>query len=122
MINVEGVVAFFCTSIGNALNKHRNVLREFKFSVLVDANQYYPNVVDEQILLQGVIDCAMIDDDGITVIDFKTDRMTEQSIDTVAQRYVSQVQAYKEALQKMYDIPVKSACLYFFSIGKFVYL
>ena len=29
---------------------------------------------------------------------------------------------YKEALERMYGMPVKDTCLYFFSMGKFVYL
>lgn len=122
MVAARRVVEFFRSPMGVALSAHRNVLREFKFSVLVDAKKYYPDVKDEQILLQGVIDCAMIDEDGITVIDFKTDRVTEDTLPAVTQRYSQQVQAYKEALEKMYELPVKNACLYFFSIGKLVYL
>lgn len=122
MVDPNRIVNFFSSPIGKALSAHRNVLREFKFSLLVDAQKYYPDVKDEQILLQGVIDCAMIDGDGITVIDFKTDRVTEDTLPAVTQRYSQQVQAYKEALQNMYDLPVKNACLYFFSIGKLVYL
>ena len=122
MVAPNRIVNFFSSPIGKALSAHRNVLREFKFSLLVDAQKYYPDVKDEQILLQGVIDCAMIDSDGITVVDFKTDRVTEDTLPDVTQRYSQQVQAYKEALQKMYDLPVKNACLYFFSIGKLVYL
>ena len=122
MIEPSNIVSFFSTSVGKALINHHNVLREFKFSILVDAKRYYPDVVDEQVLLQGVIDCAMIDEDGITVIDFKTDRVTQQTMSDAVQRYAEQVQAYKEALERLYRLPVKSTCLYFFSIGEFAYL
>ena len=120
LITPAHVVSFFCTDIGKQLVQHKNVLREFKFSVLVDAGKYYPNVADEQILLQGVIDCALIDDDGICVIDFKTDHVNADTIATVAEGYRDQVDAYSYALQKIYGLPVKKSYLYFFHLGAFV--
>ena len=50
-----------------------DVIREFKFSLLADASIFAENLYDEKILLQGVVDCALIEPDGITIIDFKTD-------------------------------------------------
>ena len=120
MISPAQIVKFFSTELGNALIEKNNVIREFKFSVLVDADMYYSDVVNEQILLKGVIDCASIDEDGICVIDFKTDYVTQDTIHNVAERYRHQVEAYKLALQRIYGLPVKEAYLYFFSIGEFL--
>jgi ATP-dependent helicase/nuclease subunit A len=114
------IAAFFGTEIGNKLLKSENVLREFKFSILDDAAGYDPEVNGEQILLQGVVDCAIIDDDGITVIDFKTDRVTEETLPTVAQHYRPQVTAYAEALKRIYQKPIKEVALYFFEAEQFV--
>ena len=74
----------------------------------------------DEILLQGVVDCAMVDDDGVTVIDFKTDYVTEETLPTVTQRYKAQVSTYAEALERIYNKPVKSAVLYFFAMNRFV--
>ena len=120
MISPVQIVNFFSTELGKALMQQENVLREFKFSILVDADMYYPDVVDEQILLQGVIDCAIIEDDGICVIDFKTDHVTKDTVSEAAERYRHQVEAYKHALQRIYGLPVKEAYLYFFRISQFV--
>ncbi len=122
LIDPQMLVAFFQSPVGQRLQKHSHIVREFKFSVLVDAKQYCPQVDDEKILLQGVVDCAMIDSDGITVIDFKTDRVTEDTIGIVASGYCAQVHAYKDALQRIYNLPVKKAMLYFFRAGKFIEL
>ena len=122
LIDPQMLVTFFQSPVGQRLQKHTHIVREFKFSVLVDAKEYYPQVDDEKILLQGVVDCAMIDSDGITVIDFKTDRVTEETIDAVASGYRAQVYAYKDALQRIYNLPVKKTMLYFFRIGKLVVL
>jgi len=119
-INSESIAKFFNTDIGKRLRTEKNVLREFKFSVLEDASHYYPNAEGEKILLQGVVDCALVEDDGITVIDFKTDRVTEQTIDQVTDGYRSQILAYAGALERIYELPVKTALLYYFSADAFV--
>ena len=66
------------------------------------------------------MDCAIIEDDGITVLDFKTDRVTEENFKQAAELYKTQVQAYASALTRIYQKPVKSACLYFFALNRFV--
>ncbi len=114
------LVAFFETPLGEKLRQSGHVLREFKFSLLDDAEKYYPGAAGDKILLQGVVDCAIIEDDGITVIDFKTDRVTEASLPNVAEKYGLQVKAYAEALERIYQIPIKSAVLYFFNLNRFV--
>ncbi len=118
-INPKDIVDFFATDIGRKLRTQENVLREFKFSLLVDAGEYYGSVTDEQVLLQGVVDCAIIEDDGITVLDFKTDRITGGDISLVAEGYRMQVEAYARALSRIYQKSVKASYLYFFSVSHF---
>lgn len=114
------IARLFKTDIGNQLLRAKSLLREFKFSVLVEANQYVEGLTDEQILLQGVVDCAIIEPDGITLIDFKTDRVTEENVGAVAKGYFDQVQAYANALGRIYQLPIKKALLYFFQMNQFV--
>ena len=101
------------------LNDSSQLLREFKFSVLVDADKYVDGIYNEKILLQGVVDCALIQPDGIVVIDFKTDYVTEETIPEVKDRYRMQVKAYCQALEQIYKKPVIASYLYLFHIGRF---
>ena len=71
-------------------------------------------------MLQGVIDCAIIETDGITLIDFKTDCVTDDSVEMVSQGYYGQVRAYSDALKRIYQLPIKSAWLYYFRLNRFV--
>ncbi len=119
MVDSKKIADFFATDVGQKLCTGGNVLREFKFSVLQDAVDYYPEILDEKILVQGVVDCALIEDDGITVIDFKTDRVTTDTIESVAASYRQQLLTYAHALEKIYKKPIKAAMLYFFSLGQF---
>ena len=120
MADVRQIAAFFATELGEKLRHHPNVLREFKFSILDDAAQYDPDLAGEEILLQGVVDCAMVDDDGITVMDFKTDYVTEETLPDKVEYYRPQVKAYADAMARIYVRPVKSAWLYFFQLDQFV--
>ncbi len=120
MVDSAQIAAFFATPVGKKLMVHPNVLREFKFSILDDAVNYDPSLAGEEILLQGVIDCAMIEDDGITVIDFKTDRVTRDEVSARAETYRAQVEAYAHAIARIYRKPVKESLLYFFRLNEFV--
>lgn len=122
MVDVIGVYHFFQSDIGKKLIAASNVLREFKFSILVDANAYCNDINDDKVLLQGVVDCALIENDGITIIDFKTDSVTESTVMDRATYYQPQVRTYADALTRIYQLPVKSALLYFFRIGKLIKL
>ena len=94
--------------------------RTLEGSILDDGERYIPGMENEQVLLQGVVDCAIIEPDGITVIDFKTNRVTEDTVLQVAQQYRTQVLVYADALERIYQKPVKSAQLYFFRLNRFV--
>jgi len=119
-IQTEQVYEFFHCEIGQRVVNAREVLREFKFSILQDACKYYPDVPGEKILVQGVVDCAIIDDDGITVIDFKSDHVTSLTLESVTNRYREQICVYVNALEEIYQKPIKAAYLYFFRMGKIV--
>jgi ATP-dependent helicase/nuclease subunit A len=67
-----------------------------------------------------VVDCALIEEDGITVLDFKTDSVTEETLEAAVERYRPQVQAYADAMERIFQRKVKRALLYFFRLNKFV--
>ena len=113
------IAAFFETEIGRKLRSGENVLREFKFSILEDGANYDAALAGEQILLQGVVDCALMEEDGITVIDFKTDYVTAETLPQKVAHYAPQVQAYADALERIYGRKVKAALLYFFHVEEF---
>jgi len=120
LADCEKLAAFFATPLGLKLQSSKNVLREFKFSILDDASKYYQEATDEQILLQGIVDCALIEENGITVVDFKTDYVTEETLPAVTEKYRLQVLTYAGALERIYQMPIQAAALYFFHLNRFV--
>ena len=120
MADRRRIAAFFDTEIGWKLRSGVPYLREFKFSILDDGGRYGEGLEGEQVLLQGVVDCALIETDGITIIDFKTDFVTEETMADLVDRYRMQVQTYADALSRIYQKPVKASYLYFFRLNRFV--
>ena len=120
LVDTEKIHRFFQSELGNQIRKGSEVLREFKFSILEDAQKYYPDVREDTILLQGVIDCALVDPDGITVIDFKTDYITQDNFSDKIAQYTRQVETYANAISRIYERPIKSAYLYFFHTEELV--
>ncbi|MGM9603493.1 MAG: helicase-exonuclease AddAB subunit AddA [Faecousia sp.] len=120
MVNPKQIVAFFASDIGKKLRSGTPYIREFKFSILDAGENYGEGLEGEQVLLQGVVDCALLEKDGITVLDFKTDRVTPDTLPQAVRRYQLQLDTYAEALSRIYEMPIKEKYLYFFHLNQFV--
>jgi ATP-dependent helicase/nuclease subunit A len=75
---------------------------------------YNGKLQDEVILIQGIIDAFLIEDDGITLIDYKTDQIRTPG--QLWNRYAIQMEYYEEALTKLMNLPVKEKVIYSFHL------
>ena len=123
-VNPADILGFFQSELGQCLQKSPRVEREFKFSLLVPAADYYKEAEPgEEVLLQGVVDCWFTEPDGsVTVVDFKTDRVSESDVEHRAGDYRPQLNAYTRALSQAAGVSVRRRCLWFFSVGRAVEL
>ena len=120
MVRPQSIVRFFQSEIGKKLLAGCAHLREFKFSILDDGPNFGPGLQGEQVLLQGVVDLALLEEDGITVVDFKTDFVSQENVQQLVDRYRPQVETYANAMGRIYGQPVKASYLYFFHVDEFV--
>ena len=119
-VDKRKIERFFASDLYRRLMAENKVRREFKFSVLVPAKEYFPVAEDapeENVLLQGVIDCLIETPEGFVVLDFKTDRIKKGGEDERAEKYRPQLAAYARAVQEIYGKPVRDCVLYFFHTG-----
>ena len=115
------VYSFFASPLGRAALAAPSLRREFKFSILAPARRYYPQAGEgEQVLLQGVVDCYFETEDGLTVVDFKTDRVRGEVLLRRAEEYRPQLEAYAQALGEITGKPVGRKVLWFFEEGRAV--
>jgi ATP-dependent helicase/nuclease subunit A len=73
---------------------------------------------EEFVIVQGVIDLAVIRPAGIVVVDFKTDHLDEEEIEARAREYRPQLQLYGAALNRIHGRPVAGLHLHFLSCGQ----
>ena len=110
--------AFFASDLGKRLLASSEIHREFKFSLLVPASDYGPGLEGEEVLLQGVIDCWFAEGDGLTVLDFKSDRIRPGGEGARAEEYRPQLEAYSRALERVTGRKVLHRVLWFFATDR----
>ena len=108
---------FFGSTLGQRVLTCPDLVREFKFSIFTDAAILDPQAAGEQILLQGMVDCCLMEEDGLVILDFKTDRVFGPDLAQRAESYRPQLDAYADALSRIFQKPVKEKLLYFFLSG-----
>ena len=83
----------------------------------IPANRLGKGNSDELVLIQGVIDAWFEEDGGITVLDFKSDRVSPGGEAARAEEYRPQLEAYSRALSAILGRPVARRVLWFFATG-----
>ncbi|NLG87066.1 MAG: hypothetical protein GX489_07590, partial [Firmicutes bacterium] len=82
--------------------------------------QLSPATAAEPILVQGIIDCLVREDNGWLLIDFKTDRARGRALAQRLDSYKHQIKLYAQALMSFSSQPVAEAYLYFLNTGQTV--
>ena len=67
-------------------------------------------------MIKGIIDLMFEEEDGIVIVDYKTDSGVSAS--RLEERYRIQIQLYKSAIELIFGKRVKEAYLYSFRLEK----
>ena len=116
------------------MKKAKKLYREFRFTVNLPAELFTTDIElkekykDNEILVQGVIDCLIEDSDGrITLIDYKTDRLTGEEMadiskatDKLRAAHQTQMRYYEEAVRRIFNKSVSRVEIYSLPLGKTV--
>lgn len=123
VINTELIGKFFETELGKRIIRAKVVHREIPFTLSLPSTEVYPTWKDEveSVFVQGIIDCVFEDEDGLVLIDFKSDGITdrykggfEQAKPILEERYRLQINLYTKALEKIWKRKVNERYLFFF--------
>ena len=99
-------------------DENGKLYREQPFVMSVSASRLGKDFPEsEQVLIQGIIDVFFEEEDGIVLLDYKTDSVA--ALQELRNRYETQLDYYSEALTKLMGQPVKEKLLYSFHLGKY---
>ena len=118
-VDQSSVLKLFRSELGERIRNADKLHREFRFSLLCQSGELFETESEEQILLQGVVDCCIEEAGELVIIDYKTDAVhTPEQIRQRCELYTSQIKAYSMALTRILGKPVKETILYFLSCNQ----
>lgn len=121
-VDAAGLCRFALSPLGRRIAAAPRVLREFPFALLCPAERFFPGAEGEELLLQGVVDCCLIEPDGAVIVDYKTDRIAPEAAPERAKRYAAQLETYAWAVSRITGLAVKAKIVYFLQTGEAVEL
>ena len=120
-VNIRKIVHFLRTSLAARMyraQKNGKLYREQPFVLGIDARRLKSDFPPaETVLIQGIIDVFFEEEDGLVLLDYKTDSVA--SMKELWNRYETQLDYYQEAIQKIYGKPVKERILYSFHLERY---
>ncbi|CAG7634491.1 helicase-exonuclease AddAB subunit AddA [Paenibacillus allorhizosphaerae] len=118
LVDPKGIAAFFQSALGQRMLRTKRVHREVPFSFGLPARDVYGadqgGLSDEVVMLQGVIDCLIEEEEGLVLLDYKTDRLKGGSPAKVAEGYRLQLDLYGKAVERIWKRPVLHKFIFLF--------
>ena len=123
LLSISKLMTFFESPLAERMQKAEEqgkLYREQPFLRGMDVSEVYhkPYQEKETILIQGIIDAFFEEEDGIVLVDYKTDRVN--SGQELVERYHTQIVQYAQALESLKKRKVKEKILYSFHLGEIV--
>ena len=123
IVDTYKILAFFTSSLGKRMLNSNHINREVPFYVEINSTKIYPELDkeiygNEKVLLQGIIDCYFEEQDGIVLLDYKTDFAL--NIQEIKKKYTVQIQLYADALKSITGKALINCYLYLFYNGETV--
>lgn len=122
-VRADEIAYFLGTNLGKRMftaNGKHKLFREQPFVLGVQKSEINDYVLSNQadsdsenediVLVQGIIDAFFEEDDGIVIVDYKTDYVTHE--DMLINRYKAQLEYYKKALAQITGKKVKEMIIY----------
>src|SRR5699024_6529568 len=123
-IPIDKIVNFFSTELGQFIVDQSNSLhREVPFALLMNAKELYADMQEngeDKILVHGIIDGYIEEEEGIILFDYKTDRVArygKKASDVMKKKYSGQLRLYREALESILNKKVTKTYLILLDIN-----
>ncbi|MBR6610536.1 MAG: PD-(D/E)XK nuclease family protein, partial [Oscillospiraceae bacterium] len=120
LLNIPAIEKFIFSDVANMIINSEKVYTEKDFLVSYSAadalgDDSYRN---DEIMIQGVMDCVLQNRDEITIIDYKTDFI--HSISQLKNRYEKQLELYRHGAKQLFGTDKIKCILYSFHLDEYV--
>ena len=116
----KDILRFLQSDAGKRMHEaavKKSLYKEQPFVFGIDAKEMYPETnTEELVLIQGIIDVYFEEEDGLVVLDYKTDRVKAGT--ELVEKYQEQLNLYGRALEQMTLKKVKEKMIYSFTLGE----
>jgi len=126
-LDLKAIAAFWNSPAGQQiLSSLSNIHREIPFSArftrddLMEAGLATSLPKNEFVVVQGTIDLAVIRNDEMWILDFKTDTLKDSDLKFALNNYAPQLRLYASALGRIYKRPVTKRWLHFLTLRRTV--
>jgi ATP-dependent helicase/nuclease subunit A len=132
-LDYGGVAAFWGSTVGGRIRaQSERVRRELPFTARFSLEELdalglgtreaslWEGRSDEWMVVQGMVDLAVVMPDEVWIVDYKTDRIDRAGLAQKLIVYRPQLQLYAQALARIYRRPVTEKWLHFLGIGETV--
>jgi len=112
-VEVERAKAFLKNDLGRRVLASEEVQRERRFTAMIPASLAEPDRkagAEEEVVLQGAVDCTFTEGGKLHIIDFKTDRV--KTMEELWERYATQLHLYAAAMERVSGMEVGELFLY----------
>ena len=113
-INPYKILEFTKSFIWKELKNAKKVYKERPFFINIPAKEIYgEEELEEEILVQGIIDLYYINqNDEIILVDYKTDYVETGKESELIEKYITQLELYKRALEESLQRKVSKTYIY----------
>jgi ATP-dependent exoDNAse (exonuclease V) beta subunit len=129
LIQATAIAGFFDTDLGRLTQAPAHqVHREWPFTLGLSLDELSaygfdtqgPAEDNEHIIVQGIADLVIATDQGLHLVDFKTDRITPAQLSQRTEGYAQQLALYARAAQAILKRPVMGRWLHFLALNQAV--
>lgn len=115
--SADFIANFFKSELAERIRNSKRILRELPFCVSVPAEELGYDAPGESILVGGIIDMVFEEEDGLVIVDYKSNHASADTIFTLAEHYKRQMEMYTYAVREIWDRPIKAKYLFFLRPG-----
>ena len=112
-IKIEPILEFTKSELFKTISKAKEVYKEEPFYINLPAKKVYNTNIEENILVQGIIDLYFVNQENeIILVDYKTDYVPDKDEKFLTDKYKTQLELYKNAIEESRKQKVAKSYIY----------